>query len=249
MDHPLFWLLAVTGILLTGISKSGFAGGAGVLAVPLLALVMPVPQAAALTLPLLIVMDAKAVWLYRHHILLPNLNAILPAALVGITLGGFALAWVPEKVLQVALGCFAMLFAVWGRLVSFFRKIRSRWMAWGWAGLSGFSSTLLHAGGPPINIYFISRNYSKLVWLGTASVFFAVMNLVKLVPYSLNNQWQAEFVEVWLWLIPVAIAGIWLGHWLQNRISDKQFMLCCRMLLFVSGAVLIFKPLLHSLAD
>ncbi|WP_226702965.1 sulfite exporter TauE/SafE family protein [Microbulbifer elongatus] len=246
MDQPLFWPLAITGILLTGISKSGFAGGAGVLAVPLLALVMPVPQAAALTLPLLIVMDAKAVWLYRRHIQFSNLKDILPAALVGITLGGFALAWIPGQVLQLALGCFAILFAVWGRLVSLFRKIHSRWMAWGWAGLSGFSSTLLHAGGPPINIYFISRDYPKLEWLGTASVFFAVMNLIKLIPYSLNQQWQEEFVGIWLWLIPVALAGIWLGHWLQNRISDMQFMFFCRLLLFVSGAVLIFKPFIQG---
>lgn len=77
----LFWLLAIVGVLLTGISKSGFAGGAGVVAVPILALVMPVPQAAALMLPLLIVMDIKAIQLYRQHINKRVLFSIIPAAL------------------------------------------------------------------------------------------------------------------------------------------------------------------------
>ena len=67
-DQPLFWILACIGLIFTGISKSGFAAGAGTVVVPLLALVMPLPAAAALVLPLLLVMDARTIWHYRHDI-------------------------------------------------------------------------------------------------------------------------------------------------------------------------------------
>lgn len=99
-DSPLFWLLAITGVLLTGISKSGFAGGAGVVAVPLLSLVMPVQHAAAIMLPLLLVMDAKTVHLYWQSINLRELKSIMLAALVGITLAGSAMGSLSSTSLQ-----------------------------------------------------------------------------------------------------------------------------------------------------
>ena len=110
-DSPLFWSLAITGVLLTGISKSGFAGGAGVVAVPLLSLVMPVQQAAAIMLPLLLVMDAKTVRLYRHSIKLREIKSIGLAALVGIGLAGFAMASFSSTTLQWILAIFCIVFA------------------------------------------------------------------------------------------------------------------------------------------
>ena len=65
---PIFWLLAIIGVIFTGISKSGLAGGAGVVAVPLLALVISVPEAAALMLPLLLIMDVRTISMYRQAI-------------------------------------------------------------------------------------------------------------------------------------------------------------------------------------
>lgn len=88
---PLFWGLAVVGVLITGISKSGFAGGAGVIAVPLLSFVMPVPVAAILMLPLLIVMDAKTMHYYWRSVNWQEIKVIGPAALVGIIAGGYLL--------------------------------------------------------------------------------------------------------------------------------------------------------------
>jgi len=82
----LFWLLAGAGVFLTGISKSGFAGGAGVLAVPMLALVAPPALAVTLMLPLLLLMDAQIITHHRRQLCLGELRALIPAALVGIVL-------------------------------------------------------------------------------------------------------------------------------------------------------------------
>ena len=120
----IFWILAITGIIITGISKSGFAGGAGVVAVPILALVMPVPQAAALILPLLIVMDIKAVHLYWRHLNVKVLMEIIPAALFGILIGSLLLTNSSGLILQITLGVISILFACWQSLTPYFGRMR-----------------------------------------------------------------------------------------------------------------------------
>ncbi|MGK0444972.1 MAG: putative membrane protein YfcA [Bermanella sp.] len=239
----LFWLLATLGVILTGISKSGFAGGAGVVAVPILALVMPVPQAAALMLPLLIVMDIKAIHLYRKHIDKTVLLSIVPAALIGIAIGSLLLTYTPGHVLQITLGVISIMFACWQSLTPLFGKMRGAGIFWG--GISGITSTLIHAGGPPINIYLIAKALPKLTWLATSAIFFGVMNIVKVIPYSLTGQWNAEILWLSLILVPVAYLGIWLGHKVQHRFSEQHFMKICRVLLFVSGVLLLTKAFLE----
>ncbi len=236
-----FWILAIVGVIMTGVSKSGFAGGAGVVAVPLLALVMPVPKAAALLLPLLIAMDTKTVWYYRSGIDWKRLTAILPAAIIGIALAGWAMKGLPSRWLQWALGIISILFALWARIIPILGRLKGSGFIWGC--VSGVSSTLLHAGGPPISIYLLTQNIPKLTWLATAAVFFAVMNLVKVVPYTLNQQWSWELIKLDIALLPVAIFGIWLGKRIQQQLNNAHFTNICRGLLLVSGVALLGKAL------
>lgn len=238
-DSPLFWLLAITGVLLTGISKSGFAGGAGVVAVPLLSLVMPVQHAAAIMLPLLLVMDAKTVRLYWQSINLRELKSIMLAALVGITLAGSAMGSLSSTTLQWILAIFCILFASWQQLTPLLGKLPGA--AYLWGTLSGVSSTLLHAGGPPISIYFLSKGISKKVWLAQAAVFFAMMNVIKLIPYTMNNVWHTDFLILNVLLLPIAVLGVFLGHKIQSRLSEATFALSCRILLGITGITLLLK--------
>ena len=238
-ESPLFWLLAVAGILLTGISKSGFAGGAGVVAVPLLALVLPVSQAVAMVLPLLLLMDARTVYLYRRHIERRWLLALLPAGVLGIGIGGFLLGVLPDFWLLLLLGVVSLVFAGWQKLAP--RLSQFRGSGWLWGSLSGLTSTLVHAGGPPLNIFLLGLQLPKGVWLATAAVFFGVMNLIKLIPYTLIGSWQGVPWAAMVVLIPVAYVGVGMGHWLQGRLSDALFVRCCRFLLAVTGVMLIVK--------
>lgn len=240
----LFWILAIIGVIITGISKSGFAGGAGVVAVPILALVMPVPQAAALMLPLLIIMDMKAVHLYWRHLDVKVLVSIIPAALVGILIGSLLLTNSSGLILQITLGIISILFACWQSLTPYLGRMRGAGILWG--SISGVTSTLIHAGGPPINIYLVAKGLPKLTWLATSAIFFGVMNIVKIIPYSLTGQWSIDIFWLSLLLVPAAYFGIWLGHLIQHRFSDAYFMKICRGLLFISGTMLLGKAFIAS---
>lgn len=237
--QPLFWCLAIIGVIFTGISKSGLAGGAGVVAVPLLALVMPVQDAIVLMLPLLLVMDAKTIHHYYRHINIVLLKQIVPAAIFGIILGSLSLHYVNNTALEIILGALSIVFALWNSLTPYFTKMKNAGFIWG--SISGFSSTLIHAGGPPINIFLISKGIPKLNWLATAAVFFGIMNLIKVIPYSIANLWRADIFWLSLLCIPFALLGVKLGYLLQKNIQQKTFMGIARALLFVTGVLLVVK--------
>jgi uncharacterized membrane protein YfcA len=87
VSDPWFYAAAIPAVLLMGLSKSGFASGFGALATPLMALTVPVPQAAAIMLPLLVIMDGtglQRLWRERDPALL---KLLLPAGLIGTGVG------------------------------------------------------------------------------------------------------------------------------------------------------------------
>jgi len=85
-QEPLFFIFASIAVVLAGISKSGFGTGLGVFAVPLMAIVIPPAQAAAIMLPILCVIDLFNIWHYRRSWDRLNMKILVPAALVGIAL-------------------------------------------------------------------------------------------------------------------------------------------------------------------
>ena len=236
-----FWLLTIVGVLLTGISKSGLAGGAGVLAVPLMALYLPVPLAAAITLPLLWLMDAKTVYSYRDAIDTGLLWQLCPAACCGIAIGGLMLGKVSSEHLQWILGLLSIVFACWQSLTKFLSRFAKAGFFWG--GLAGITSTLLHAGGPPLSIFLLGREVDKRQWLGTAACFFAITNLLKAIPYTLNHQWSSEQWLLSVILLPVAWFGVVLGVWLAKRIDQQLFIKIARSMLGLAGCLLIYESL------
>lgn len=240
-SSPLFWGLAILGVILTGISKSGFAGGAGVVAVPLLALVIPVESAVALMLPILLVMDLRTIAYYWQHRDPLELKKLLPAAILGIAIGGWLLARVSPFVLTLSLGVLSLLFAFWQKLAPLAARLPGS--AWLWGSTSGVTSTLIHAGGPPLNMYLIGRGMPKLSWLATAGVVFGVMNLLKLVPYSLAGMWSSKLLLTGLVLLPAAYLGVYLGYRVQHYLNERHFLLACRWLLALSGIALLVKAL------
>ena len=109
IDNPYFYLAAVPAVILLGLAKGGFAG-IGTLAVPLLALVVAPVQAAAITLPILMVQDVISVWAYWRKWDKRNLMILLPSATIGIVLGYLLAAKVSDGAFYLALGLISAVF-------------------------------------------------------------------------------------------------------------------------------------------
>ncbi|MEO0451137.1 MAG: sulfite exporter TauE/SafE family protein, partial [Pseudomonadota bacterium] len=109
---PLFWVIAVISVLITGVSKGGF-GGLALLAVPMMALVISPVQAAGIMLPILIIMDWVGVWTYRKYWDRTLLLLTLPGAVLGIVAGGLLAGYVDDQVVRIVVGLIAVLFPIY----------------------------------------------------------------------------------------------------------------------------------------
>lgn len=243
---PLFWSVAVIAVLITGVSKGGF-GGLGLLAVPLLALVASPVKAAGIMLPILIVMDVVSVTAYRKHCDKQFLMLILPGAVIGIMIGALLAGHVDDAMVRVFVGLIAVCFPVYAIIKpkSEIDRIKGNRPLGGIAGLvTGFTSFVAHAGGPPYQAYALQQGLEKRVYAGTSVIFFFVVNLIKVLPYAMLGQFDQSNVATSLVLIPLAPVGVLIGVWLVDRINQVWFFRIIYALIFTVGMKLLWDGLL-----
>ena len=243
ITDPLFYAAAIPALLITGISKAGFGSGLGIIAVPLLALTLPATQAAAIMLPILCIMDLAALWAYRGQWSRENMKIMLPGGIAGILLGALTFRYVNEAGLKLLLGAVAIGFLLqrWlNTAPAEERSVPARGKGLFWSTLSGFTSTLAHAGGPPLSIYLLPQKMDKALLVGTTVVFFTVMNYIKLVPYAVLGLFDGRNLVTSAGLVPLGLFGIFCGVWLRKIIPEVPFYRLCYGFLFVAGVKLLY---------
>ncbi len=242
ITDPLFYLAAIPAILLMGISKGGFGSGAGLFATPLMALAVPIPQAAAILLPILCVMDVAGLHAYRGVFSRENLKLILVGGVAGVALGALSFRLFDEALIRLMLGAIAIAFVGqrWLGRAGAAPAPRSTSRGFFWSALAGLTSTIAHAGGPPLSVYLLPQRLDKAVLVGTTVIFFAVINLVKLVPYAWLGLFDARNLTTSLVLSPLAPIGIWLGVFLTRRLSQESFYRVAYAMLLIVGLRLAY---------
>lgn len=239
---PSFYAVAVPAVLLMGISKSGFGSGFGALAVPLMALAMPVPQAAAIMLPLLAVMDGlglAALWRERDRALV---RLLVPAGLVGTALGTLLFGWLSAAVVAGVLGALSLGFVAIRRLrpPSAEGAPPSRLLGRVLAATAGFTSFVAHAGGPPIAFYVLPLRLAPVTFTATMAVFFAAINASKWLPYAWLGLLDGSNLLASLVLMPLAPVGVWLGVRVVRRVPPRLFYALFEIGMAITGAKLLW---------
>lgn len=246
ITDPLFYLLAIPAVLIVGISKGGLGGGLGLIAVPLMALAITPFQAAAILLPILCVMDLVSLWGFRGRYDSANLKILLPAAILGLGIGALSFQYLTETHIKLLIGIIALVFTLnFGinklRKRSPKKTSADRFRGSLWGTLAGFTSFSVHAGGPPMNIYLLPQQLDKTLFAGTTVIFFAVINYVKLVPYSLLGLLDTENLMTSLALVIFAPIGVYSGIWMHRRINETWFYQLCYCLLFLTSLKLLYE--------
>ena len=248
ITDPWFYAVAIPAVLVFAIAKGGFGGGLGVVAVPLMALVISPVQAAAILLPILCVMDLFAFRKYKGQWIRPELNVLIPASLIGIAVGTTMFGLLNAAAIRLIVGVVAVAFTLhyWldrhyaadSELADFPRRygVLS-------GGIAGFTSFVAHAGGPPVSMYLLRRSLNRTEFVATTVFFFIVVNYVKLIPYGWLGQLDSSNLLTSLVLAPLAPIGVELGHLLHHRVSDRFFFRLMYVLLFVVGLKLIYDGL------
>jgi uncharacterized protein len=245
-----FWLLAIVGTLLTGVSKGGFAGALGGFGVPLMALVISPIQAASIMLPILIAMDAyglKVFWKKCDWIVL---RSMAWGIFLGMLVGTFTFGALSPNGVRVTVGAIAVAFPVYKLLERFARgrDVPAGAISWFkgnlWSTVSGYTSFIAHAGGPPFSVYVMPLKLDKQVYAATAAIYFAIVNIVKLPSYWALGQINLANWGMALLLCPLVPVGIQLGMWMQGKIkSDENFYLITQGMMFLTGLKLVWDGL------
>lgn len=242
---PWFYVVAVPALLLIGLSKSGFASGFGSLAVPMMGLVIPVPQAAAIMLPLLMVMDAAALHQLWRHADRALLRFLLPWGLLGSLLGFALFGLLSSKAVAGFTGALTLAFLahrlLWRRMAG--PRPTPRWVGAVCATASGVTSFVAHAGGPPVSAYLLPLRLSPLAFSGFGAVFFAVLNLSKWGPYASLGLIDGQNMATAALLVPLAPLGVWAGAWMTHRVSAAAFYRLAYAGMFCTGVKLLWDGL------
>ncbi|MDP5218130.1 sulfite exporter TauE/SafE family protein [Ruegeria sp. 2205SS24-7] len=240
-----YWLIAGLAALLLGLSKGGVPMIA-LLSVPLMSLFMDPARAAGLLLPLYIVADCYAVYLFRRAFSARNLKILLPGAMCGVLIGFFAVSFVPGdavKLLVAGIGIAYLINALRGRFAKQEPPARPADLPRGifWGTLAGLTSYISHAGGPPFQAYVLPQRLDKMVYLGTVTIFFTIVNLLKLPPYILAEQVTLNSASQAIWLAPLALAGAWSGAAISRALPERLFFLLVEIALALVSLKLLYE--------
>lgn len=240
ISDPWFWALAIPAVALTGAAKGGLGGGAAV-ATPLMALTIPPAQAAAIMLPVLCLMDIAGVRAYFRRWDRRILRIIVPAGVIGTVLGGLTISYMSDDWIRILLGSVALGFLAW----TFFPRRTSvekpgSGAGWFWAMVSGFSSFITHSGSPPVMVYLLPQKLDKDTFVATSLVYFFALNYAKILPYLWLRLFDLRVLATAALLVPVGIAGIYAGLWMQRRIDVRWFYRLIYALLLVTGTKLLY---------
>ncbi|MBO9514961.1 MAG: sulfite exporter TauE/SafE family protein [Variovorax sp.] len=225
ITDPQFYAVAIPAVLLLGVSKSGFGAGFGSLAVPLMALAVTVPQAAAILMPVLLLMDVLGLAAFRREFDKRLLYFLIPCGLAGTLIGALLFKVLPSHTVAGIVGVFTLIFLA-QRLLFPPRPnspLPSRTTGAVLTAISGFTSFIAHAGGPPVNAYVLPLRLSPLVYTATMAYFFFVVNLSKWVPYAWLGLLDWRNLATSLVLLPIAPLGVWVGVHIARRIDAVWF--------------------------
>ncbi len=238
-----FYLVAVPAVIVLGLSKGGFAG-LGSLATPMLSLVISPVRAAAIVLPILIVQDWVSVWAFRRDFSPRNLLILIPSSMIGVAAGWLLAARVSEDAVRLAVGLISIAFVVYMLVRDRLGRapVERPSLPGGvlWGSLAGFTSFISHAGSPPFQVYVMPQQLKPRVFAGTATMFFAAVNLIKVPPYFLLGQFSRDNMAISAALIPLAVLSTLAGVWLVRRVSADRFYAIILIITFAIGVKLTY---------
>lgn len=240
-----FYAVAIPAVILMGVSKSGLGVGFGALVVPMMALVVPVPQAAAIMLPLLAIMDGLGLMALMRQADKALLRLLIPAGLLGTVLGTLLFGVLSANVVAGVVGAITLVFLAI-RLVFPPRPDAPpppRWVGFGLGITSGFTSFVAHAGGPPIGFYLLPLRLAPVTLTASMAVLFTVINGSKWLPYAWLGLLDWRNLGTSLVLAPFAPVGVWLGLKMLNRIDPVWFYRLFHIGLALTGVKLLWDGL------
>jgi hypothetical protein len=239
----LYYVVIALVALLIGLSKGGIGQVLGVLITPLLTFVMPVTQAVALALPLLIFGDLFSLWAFWKKWDMRYIRLMLPTAVIGIVIGTLLLTVLPDIALRRILGIMTLLYVVYRLLADRLKALAYQprnWHGVAAGGAAGVGSALANVGALFYTVYMLLQPVEPVIFAGTATLFFFIINILKIPGFIVAGLFDLNLFLQVAWLLPLIPIGVFIGRWLVNRMPQKAFEQLMLVILTLAALVLIF---------
>ena len=251
------WVAIGIVVLMIGMSRGGLPV-AGV-TLPLLIIIWPeqgqaARSAVAFMLPLLCFMDVVGIILYRGKPDWSHIKKLLPATIGGVFVaslffvaeGGISFS---DRTLKLVIGMLGLAFTIWQIWgVRYFKSrtasagnIRMRPVVYGFS--AGIISTIAHAAGPVMQMYFLPTGLAKTRFAATSVYFFFFLNTVKLLPFALLGRFSREQLMVSVWILPVIPIGVMLGYLIVRLMREHYYIRFIYLSLSITSVLLIYRAI------
>ena len=245
--------LAVAAVII-GLAKSGFAGGIGILAVPLTASALPADRALGVLLPILILGDVFASAAHFRRVSRPHLSWLFVGSLGGIVVGS-VLLWRLDgqgpKTLATALNlivggvCLVLVgFQAWRLMGGAPPRVPpTRGAGYVVGAVAGVATTLAHSAGPIAGIYLLEQRLDKARVVATSAVLFFFVNIAKLPTFVGLGLIDADTLrESATFAAPVGVGAV-LGLWAHRRVPERPFAAIVYAAAAVAAGHMVYKAL------
>ncbi len=238
-------VFALVGILI-GFSKGGLGGPVPVaLTVPMLSLFIDPQVAVVLVLPLLIFADGFALYSYWKQWDPYYLRLMVIPGLLGVVLGAVVLKDIDALTLKRIIGGLTLLALIFkfasDRLAALSYSPR-KWHGY-FAGLaSGFGSTLANVGAPPFTAYLLLQpQMTPRRFIGTTTLFFAVMNLTKMPGFVFLGMFDVDRLLSIAWVFVLIPPAVMVARYLIDRVNQQVFEWMMMIPLFILSLFLLLN--------
>jgi uncharacterized protein len=236
--------LQVLGVVFVAtLIRSTFGFGEGLIAVPLLALILPVEIAAPVVVLLSITIAAVVVMQDWRKIHVRSTGWLLAPTFVGIPLGIALLRSVHQNGVKAALAILIIAFSGYSTVGKRPPELREDSRGWllGCGFLAGVLGGAYGMNGPPLVIYGAMRRWSPQHFRATLQGYFLPASLVAMAGYWLAGLWVPAVTHYYLISLPAALPAIFVGRVLNHRLRGEAFLKYVHAGLVCVGALLLIQ--------
>lgn len=223
--------------------RSALGFGEALIAVPLLALWMPVDQAVPAAVLVSITIAFAILVRDWRHVQFRSAAPLILFSLLGTPLGLWFLHAVPEGLGKGALGAVIIAFAFRPFLAGRKRALENDKLAWLFGVQAGILGGAYGMNGPPLAIYGALRGWTPEQFRATLQAYFLPVSAAGMAGYALTGLWTEAVTQVYLSSLPAVALAIFLGSLLHARIDIQKFPRYVYMTLLLIGVILLGQAL------
>ena len=230
-------------IFVATLIRSAFGFGEALVAVPLLALLMPVEVAAPLAVLLSITVAGLVVIQDWHKVQLRSAAWLILFTLFGIPVGLLVLTRAGEAVIKAGLGVLISVFSLYGLVSRRPFALQTDGLAWLFGFCAGVLGGAYGMNGPPLVVYGALRRWPPDRFRATLQAYFLPASLLGMGGYWLANLWVPAVTHYYVLSLPLALVAIFLGRAVNQRLDACRFLRYVHSGLMVVGVVLVIQAL------